>query len=434
MHIFHKIVQETLFYKRFPTVLKKNFHSKKTTFFSKKQLFLLLSGTVFTSFYYFYLIPKWLKRERFLNTSEVRTNNEEVKLINNDEFKLMFDSKLGIGRGESAKNQYNFIDKVARECAPAVFHILISTTKPTNENTEISPFVYGSGFVIRKDGWAITNAHVVLNKDSYISCKMSDGTLYSAEIVDIDVNIDVALLKLHADKELTALTLEKPGVVDVGEWVVALGSPLSLSNSISVGVVSSVNRSARELGLKNYSMSYIQTDALITFGNSGGPLVNLDGRVIGISSLRLTSGISFAIPVEFCLKFLHNSKAFNPKARQDNYDDEEIKLFGLTTISMTSDLLIEFMQKDLLSVPKSIVHDGLLVWKVLEGSRADICGISPGDVITHIEGVPVTTAKQLYSEAKKKKEFVQLVVIKKATQEEVTVIVPLSVIQNDKDN
>ncbi|KAL3283915.1 hypothetical protein HHI36_018084 [Cryptolaemus montrouzieri] len=100
---------------------------------------------------------------------------------------------------------------------------------------------------------------------------MSDGTVYSAEIVDIDVNIDVALLKLHTDKELTALELEEPGAVNVGEWVVALGSPLSLSNSISVGVVSAINRSARELGLKNYSMSYIQTDALITFGNSGGP-------------------------------------------------------------------------------------------------------------------------------------------------------------------
>lgn len=313
-----------------------------------------------------------------------------------------------------------------KTCAPGVFHIYITNTK-TNSKQEIggSPFVYGSGFVIREDGWALTNAHVVLNKDSFISCKMCDGTVYNAEIVDIDVNIDVALLKLDTDKVLTALPLEQPGRIDVGEWVVALGSPLCLSNSISVGVVSSVNRSAKELGLKNYSMSYIQTDALITFGNSGGPLVNIDGKVIGISSLRLTSGISFAIPIDFCLKFLRNCKTFNPNNDMKNSgDDADMTLFGLTTISITSDLMIDLMQKKLLNFPKD-VDEGLLVWKVLEGSIAQEYGISAGDVITHINGVPVKLAADLYKSESETKN-VELVIIKNSTHEETIFTIPLN--------
>ncbi|XP_045463862.1 serine protease HTRA2, mitochondrial-like [Harmonia axyridis] len=382
---------------------------------------LVLAGFGLTSYYYFHVVPKWLNRRSFVENVDP-TDTDVLNLENVD---LNNDCKLSENE-TSAKKKFNFIDKVVKKCAPGVFHIYITNTKSnTKQDIGASPFVYGSGFVVRRDGWALTNAHVVLNKDSFISCKMSDGTIYNAEVVDIDVNVDVALLKLDTDKELTALPLEEPGVVDVGEWVVALGSPLCLSNSISVGVVSSVNRSAKELGLKNYSMSYIQTDALITFGNSGGPLVNINGKVIGISSLRLTSGISFAIPIEYCLKFLRNCRTFNPPKGMHNYEVEgEMTLFGLTTIPITSSLLIDLMQKQLLTFPKN-VDEGLLVWKVLESSLAQEYGLSAGDVITHIDGVPVKYAADLYK-TKGKMGNVEFVVIKKSTQEEIVLNIPLN--------
>lgn len=144
--------------------------------------------------------------------------------------------------------------------------------------------------------------------------------------------------------------------------------------------ISSVDRPAEELGLKNYSMTYIQTDASITFGNSGGPLVNLDGNVIGINNLRLTSGISFAIPagefirhfyfysyctlLEYAKKFLENSKFRLQKQPKNNSK----ALYGLTTISVTPELLTD-LGKENPNIFKGVTQ-GLLVWKVIPGTPA----------------------------------------------------------------
>lgn len=361
--------------------------------------------------------------------SQLKTDNISLEdgkhdeIIRQKDIQQNIESILCKADSDNGRNKYNFIDKVVKRCSPAVFHILISSNKghdQTSSPADASPFVYGSGFVIREDGWAITNAHVVLNKDSIITCRMSDGTVYGAEVVDMDVNVDVALLKLRTDRELTPLPFEKPGVVNIGEWVIALGSPLSLANSISVGVVSSINRSARELGLKNYSMSYIQTDALITFGNSGGPLVNLDGKVIGISSLRLTSGISFAIPVEYCLKFLEKCQSFNPHAKELLPTGDEMTFFGITTIALNPNLVIDLLRKQI-NVPEGF-NEGLLVWKVLEESVAKKCGIRAGDIITHINGVPITNANEMYKISKNIP--LEFVIIDGKTQKELTILVP----------
>lgn len=196
------------------------------------------------------------------------------------------------------REQFNFIDKIVKKCASAVVYIEIKDTRRIDPSTGDSVVTSnGSGFIIAENGWILTNAHVVVNKpQAAIMVIMNDGSTYQASLEEVDMNLDLALLRIYTDEKLPYLNFAKDNDIGVGEWVVAMGSPLCLSHSISVGVVSSVNRTAEDLGLRNYTMKYIQTDAAITFGNSGGPLINLDGNVIGINNLRITSGIAFAIP------------------------------------------------------------------------------------------------------------------------------------------
>lgn len=296
---------------------------------------------------------------------------------------------------ERLREQYNFIRKVVHECANAVFYLELRDPYIKDPETGQSIITSnGSGFIISEDGWALTNAHVVLNKpQSTITAIMRDGRSYNVKVEDADMNIDLALLKLEAKEKLPSLQFGEPGDTAVGEWVVALGSPLSLSNSVTVGIISSVERPAEELGLKNYSMTYIQTDASITFGNSGGPLVNLDCNVIGINNLRLTSGISFAIPVEYAKRFLENSK-YGIKSANVGHKVGKT-LFGLTTISLTPELLTD-LDKEKSNIPKDVTK-GLLVWKIIPGTPAHKSGLEVGDIITHVNGIPIQKPTELYN-------------------------------------
>lgn len=140
---------------------------------------------------------------------------------------------------ESLRQKFNFIDKVVKSCASSVVYIEIRDNKKMDPETGRPQTISnGSGFIVRDDGWILTNAHVVINKpQSSVVVMLNDGTSYIATVEDADMNIDLALLKINSNKKLSYLTLGKSSDVSTGEWVIALGSPLSLSHSVTAGVV-----------------------------------------------------------------------------------------------------------------------------------------------------------------------------------------------------
>ena len=240
-----------------------------------------------------------------------------------------------------------------------------------------------------KSGYVITNAHVI-RRARRVAVKLWNGQKLAATVVDTDLVADLALLKVEGLKNgetLPALTLGNSNEVEPGEWVVALGSPLALANTITAGIVSSAHRTGTEmeqLGVKNTDMEYVQTDAAITRGNSGGPLVNLDAEVIGVNTMTAGPGISFAIPSNRVKEFLGRKRT-------------HAKQYALAISMMT---LTPNVREHLhISLP----HDasgGVLLARVWPGGAADLAGLRSGDIIIRINKTNVTTGKDV-------QEFVQ---------------------------
>ncbi len=152
----------------------------------------------------------------------------------------------------------------------------------------------GSGFIIDKNGYVVTNNHVIENADK-IRVKLDDDHEFDAEVVGRDPNTDIALLKVESDKDLPFIKLGDSRKLKIGQWVVAIGSPFGLERTVTAGIVSA---KGRVIGSGPYD-DFIQTDASINPGNSGGPLLNMDGEVVGINTAIIASGsgIGFAIPI-----------------------------------------------------------------------------------------------------------------------------------------
>ncbi|XP_018324075.1 serine protease HTRA2, mitochondrial-like [Agrilus planipennis] len=289
---------------------------------------------------------------------------------NADQYSFLFKNNAVYNRisKSSPRETFNFIGSVVKKCVPSVVFVEIKDRKKLDPIFGIPMIVSnGSGFIVRNDGLIITNAHVVMSKpNALITVTTHDGKIYDATVENADLNTDLALLKINPSRSLPVANLGTAKDLSIGEWVVALGNPLSLTHTATVGVVSSVTRSAQELGLSNLSMRYIQTDASITFGNSGGPLVNLEGDVVGINNLRVTAGISFAIPVDYAKDFI--DKYSNTKAIPMSSRNMDEKCIGIATFDISTDLVKYLLQEHKL-VPEDISH-GVYVWKVAPNTPA----------------------------------------------------------------
>lgn len=290
----------------------------------------------------------------------------------------------------SQRNRFNFISDVVERVANSVVYIEVKSNRFFNV---VPP--NGSGFIVSEDGLILTNAHVILNKlNNAVQVKLKDGRTFPGTVEDIDLKLDLATVRINA-KNLSPVMLGTCADAKPGEWVVAIGSPLTLSNTITSGVISSVSRRSAELGLRNRQIDYIQTDASITFGNSGGPLVNLDAEVIGINCMKITGGISFAIPIDYAKDFLKRSL---DKTRSDKGGSRG-KYTGVTMLSLSPQVLQELQFGDY-QMPRDITS-GLFVGSVALGSPGHFSGLKSGDLVTHIDSAVVQGIDHLYKAMEK---------------------------------
>eukprot|EP00118_Oscarella_pearsei_P027249 m.1106 g.1106 ORF g.1106 m.1106 type:complete len:364 (+) comp5702_c0_seq2:23-1114(+) len=271
-------------------------------------------------------------------------------------------------------SRFNFIAEVAELASPGV--VLLETYKQRFGRT--FRLGSGSGFLISPEGSMLTNAHVV-SQSNQIRVRLQDGSTYDATIEAIDPVIDLALLKItsksRGGKMFNYVQLGSSSDLRVGEWVVAIGSPMSLANTVTAGIVSTVGRASEELGL-TVNMEYVQTDAAITVGNSGGPLVNLDGKVIGINTITSVPGFSFAIPIDRAKEFI----ICKQEGRQRRY-------FGVSVLSLNRSLTNELRLR-IRDFPDVI--SGVLISQITEGSPAHRAGLNAGDIILEVNSKKIT--------------------------------------------
>jgi len=232
----------------------------------------------------------------------------------------------------------------------------------------------GSGFIISSDGYIFTNNHVIEQADK-ILVKLSDGKEYDARVIGRDANTDIALIKIKPENSLPVVEIGDSEKLRVGDWVVAIGNPFGLEQTVTAGIVSA---KGRVIGAGPYD-NFIQTDASINPGNSGGPLFGLDGKVIGINTAIVArgQGIGFAIPINMANAILPDLKARGKVTRG---------WMGVSVQDISEDIAKSMKLKD---------RSGALIADVFKGDPADKAGLKAGDVVVEISGKKVKDAHDL---------------------------------------
>lgn len=255
----------------------------------------------------------------------------------------------------------------------------------------------GSGVIVRNDGYILTNNHVIENADELV-VELSDGRKVAGTLVGADPQTDLAVVKIDSPG-LRAARLGSSDEIQVGDWVLAIGSPFGLDQTVTAGIISGKNRVQRIIADGEGFEDFLQTDAAINPGNSGGPLVNLRGELVGINTAILSrsgasAGIGFAIPVSLAKPVL-----------QSIIETGEVHrgFLGAQVVDVTPNAVEDYKLK---------VNSGALIGGLLEDQPAAKAGLQPGDVVVQLDGRPCTGGTQLrnYVASRRPGEVVKMVV------------------------
>ena len=257
--------------------------------------------------------------------------------------------------------------------------------RPRQRQYQTQPQVgYGSGVILTSDGYIVTNNHVIEKADE-IQVTLNDNRVFDATLVGADVNSDLALLKIEGD-EFPVVPMGNSDDLKLGEWVLAVGNPFNLTSSVTAGVVSAKSRKIGIYDAEGSIEAFIQTDAAINMGNSGGALVNVRGELVGINAALESptgtyAGYGFAIPTTIVKKVVADLKEYGSVQRA---------ILGIMGKDLSSMLqLEENKNKDFGSI------DGVYIVELTDGGGALAAGIEEGDVITAIDGKKVKTMTEL---------------------------------------
>jgi serine protease Do len=307
--------------------------------------------------------------------------------------------------GDAKSREYTYGD--SNPFGDDLFDYLLRRRAPRrNEQPEPKEkeVAQGSGFIVAADGFILTNNHLVGQAEE-IAVQLGDGRKFTGKIVGTDPETDVAVIRIAAEN-LPYVELANSDTLEVGEWVIAIGNPFGLSHTVTAGIVSAKGRN--QMGVANYE-DFIQTDAAINFGNSGGPLLNLDGKAVGINTAIIgpggNIGIGLAIPITMAKMVYEQLKDGGKVVRGylgveiDNLEAGMGEFFGAQN------------------------GRGAVVMKVLEDSAAAKGGIKADDIIVELEGEPVATANDLMNRVAMHKpgSQIDLVILRDGKRKTITI-------------
>lgn len=282
----------------------------------------------------------------------------------------------------------DFVADAVERVGPAVVRINSSRTVAQNSPFSDRGFEQrgeGSGFIVTDDGLIFTNAHVVEGADR-VEVVLQDGRRFEGKVIGADPLTDVAVVDIDAD-ELPVVDIGDSRLLTPGEWAIAIGNPLGLDSTVTVGIISAVGRSAADVGIPTQRAQFIQTDAAINPGNSGGPLLNERGEVIAINTaiIRGANGIGFAVPIRTAQRIANQLVATGRVSRA---------YLGIQMSTLTPELR-DRINDDPNSNFNVDTDRGVLIQSVAPDGPAASAGLRAGDVILSIDGEDITNSDRL---------------------------------------
>lgn len=340
-----------------------------------------------------------------LGSQYINTKAENANQLDNSSqaVQVALQSPAPAAPRSSPRQNLNFIAEAVEKVGPAVVRIdasrrIAQQLPPGFDDPLFRGFFgsgeervergTGSGFIISADGRLVTNAHVVAGSDT-VKVTLKDGRTFNGKVVGIDPVTDVAAVKIEASN-LPTVKLGNSDNLIPGEWAIAIGNPLGLDNTVTIGIISATGRSSSQIGIADKRVNFIQTDAAINPGNSGGPLLNDSGEVIGINTaIRADAqGLGFAIPINTAQRI---SDRLFATGRVDH------PYLGIQMVTLTPELKEEINKDSDIKI--RVTQDkGVLIGRVIRNSPAEQAGLQTGDVILKINNRAIETAADVQNQ------------------------------------